>query len=65
MQGRLRSEKLTVHIDSECKHCSRALVIEVNDELTYNVLSAGASPLLFEPDIKWNAFSSANIIRDY
>jgi hypothetical protein len=65
VQGRLRGEKLRVRINSECKHCSRPLIIEVDEELSWNVLSAGASPLLFEPDMNWKAFSGANIIHDY
>ena len=30
-----------------------------------NVISVGASPLLFEPDMDWKSFSGANIIHDY
>jgi hypothetical protein len=65
VQGRLRGERLQVRIDSECHHCSRSLTIEVDDELRWRVLSPSASPLLFEPDIEWNAFRSENIIHDY
>ena len=54
-----------IRIDSECKHCSRPLIIEVDEELAWNVISVGASPLLFEPDIDWKSFSGANIIHDY
>jgi len=65
VQGRLRGDKLNVRIDSKCNHCSRPLIIEVNDELAWNVVSEGASPLLFEPDVDWNKFSGVNIIDDY
>lgn len=65
MQGRLRGERLEVRIDSECHHCSRPLIMEVDEELSSNVISAGASPLLFEPHMNWEAFSGANIIHDY
>jgi len=65
VQGRLRGEKLSVRINSECKHCSRLLIIEVDDELSWKVASVGASPLLFEPDMNWTAFSGTNIIHDY
>lgn len=54
-----------MRIDSECKHCARPLTIEVNEELTWKVISAGASPLLFEPDMNWETFAGANIIHDY
>lgn len=56
---------MRVRIDSECKHCSRPLIIEVDEQLGWKVASAGASPLLFEPDMDWKAFSGANIIHDY
>lgn len=65
MQGRLRGEKLQVRIDSECKHCARPLTLEVNEGLEWKVNSAGAAPLLFEPDMNWEAFAGANIIHDY
>ena len=65
MQGRLRGEKLRVRIDSECQHCQRPLRLEVDDELQWNVLTQGASPLLFEPDMDWASFRGANIIHDY
>jgi hypothetical protein len=37
----------------------------MDDQLQWSVLSHGASPLLFEPDIQWGAFREPNIIRDY
>ena len=40
-------------------------MIDVDEELVWKVVSAGASPLLFEPDMNWKAFSGANIIHDY
>jgi hypothetical protein len=65
VQGRLRGEKLRVRIDSSCHHCSRPLTIEVDDDLGWRVLSPGASPLLFEPDMDWQSFHGPNIIHDY
>ena len=54
-----------MRIDSECHHCSQPLTIEVDEELGWRVLSAGASPLLFEPHVDWSTFRSPNIIHDY
>lgn len=65
MQGRLRGEKLRVQTTSECKHCARPLVIEVDDDLAWKVISADAAPVLFEPHMNWGAFGGANIIHDY
>jgi hypothetical protein len=63
VQGRLRGEKLRVRIESSCRHCSLPITIEVDDDL--GVLSPGASPLLFEPDMDWQSFHGPNIIHDY
>ena len=65
MEGRLRRQKLRIRVDSECRHCSRPLSLEVDDELRWTVLSDGAEPLLFEPDIAWSTFRGENIIHDY
>jgi len=39
--------------------------MEVDEELHWRVVSRGASPLLFEPDMQWDSFRGANIIHDY
>lgn len=65
MQGRLRGDRLRVHIDSQCHHCARPLTLEVDDELRWRVLSPGASPLLFEPTMDWPNFHAPSIVHDY
>ena len=65
VQGRLRGEKLRIRVDSECHHCSRPLIFDVDEELGWQVLVRGASPLLFEPEIQWRTFRGPNIIQDY
>ena len=65
MQGRLRGEKLRVRIESSCRHCALPIVIEVDDDLRWQVLTPGVSPLLFEPDMNWQDFRGPNIIHDY
>lgn len=54
-----------MRVNSECHHCSRPLAVEVDERLRFRVLSRGASPLIFEPDIDWETFGGANIIHDY
>lgn len=39
--------------------------MEVDEHLRFRVVSRGAFPLLFEPDIDWGTFLGANIIHDY
>jgi hypothetical protein len=39
--------------------------MDVDERLRFRVLSPGALPLLFEPDMDWSSFRGANIIHDY
>jgi hypothetical protein len=65
VQGRLRGQKLSVELQSECAHCGKALHISVDSELNSKVRETDADPLLFEPDVDWKTFKGANIIHDY
>jgi len=65
VQGRLRNERLSVKIDSECGHCGRKLHLSFDSELAWSVEEGDADPLVFEPDIDWGHFRGANIIHDY
>jgi hypothetical protein len=56
---------LRVRITSDCKHCARPLVVEVDDDLAWKVMTAEAAPLLFEPHMNWDTFAAPNIIHDY
>jgi len=65
VQGRLRGEKLSVELESECAHCGKALHMSIDGDLNSQVRERDAAPLLFEPDIDWETFRGANIINDY
>jgi hypothetical protein len=65
VQGRLRNEKLSVDIATECAHSGRALHLSVDSELGWSVKETGADPLIFEPDVDWEALTAPNIIDDY
>jgi hypothetical protein len=41
------------------------VAIEIDEQLRFNLLSRGASLLIFEPDMDWKTFRGANIIHDY
>ena len=49
MQGRLRNEKLTFTIETECGHCGETLHLEIDSELNYRLLEADAEPLVYAP----------------
>jgi len=65
VQGRLRNERLSVKIDSECAHCGQKIHLTFDSELKWSVEENDAEPLVFEPDIDWGHFKGANIIHDY
>jgi hypothetical protein len=65
VQGRLREERLSVAVETECAHCAERLQLELDSELTYRVNSAGAEPLVFMPHVEWAAFNEPNIIHSY
>jgi hypothetical protein len=63
--ARLRGEKLSAVLESECPHCGRELHMSIDSELNSRVREQDAEPLLFEPEIDWATFKGANIINDY
>ncbi len=49
VQGQLRGEFMSGLITTECVHCKQSLHIEVDSELKYQVVEAGAKPMFFAP----------------
>lgn len=65
VQGRLRSETVSVEINTSCAHCARPIQIQVDQDLQSKVHSPGAEPLIFEPHLDWDTFTEPNIIHKY
>ncbi len=49
VQGQLRGEFVSGLITTECAHCKQSLHIEIDSELNYRVVEAGAQQLFFAP----------------
>jgi hypothetical protein len=62
VQGRLRDEKLSFSIETECGHCSRPLHIEIDSELKYRVLDDGANPIVYLPMVDFEELEDPSII---
>jgi hypothetical protein len=62
VQGQLLSSSLSVVIRSECGHCGRPLVIEMDWELNYTVKSPGAEPMILVPLVDFKRLEDPNII---
>ncbi len=65
VQGRLREVPLAVEIRTACAHCGQPLQLTVDGDMRYHVQTAGAEPLIFEPDVNWETFTEPNIIHAY
>ena len=65
VQGRLRNGPVTVTISTACAHCGQPLHVVVDSEMRSRVLEETAEPLVFEPEVNWEAFREPNIIHRY
>ena len=65
MQGRLRNEKLTFSVETECGHCGKTLHVEIDSELNYRVLEADADPLVYAPMIDLTKLEDPSIIDGF
>ncbi len=65
MQGRLRQESFEVEIYTRCACCNREMRLTVNTDLESRVHTAGAIPLVFEPQVDWSTFTDPSIIHRY
>jgi hypothetical protein len=65
VQGQLRKEDLSVEVETQCRHCGRALHFEIDSNMQVSVRDSGASPLVFMPDVDWAHFAQPTIIDSY
>ncbi len=62
MQGRLRGEKLSFFLETECAHCGAPLRLEIDSDLAHRVLTAGAEPLVYVPQVDVHKLAEPSII---
>ena len=62
VQGRLREETLSVIIRTECRHCAKPIIIEMDSELNYRLLEGPADPLVFVPSVDFDKLAERSII---
>jgi hypothetical protein len=62
VQGQLRKEPLSVVVTTECAHCAQPIHIELDSELKYRVVEAGAEPLVFSPQVDFDKLTDPSII---
>ena len=52
-------------IETECGHCRRSIRIEIDSELNYRVLEAGAEPLVHVPLVDAAKLGEPSIIDGF
>ncbi|MBI5031625.1 MAG: hypothetical protein HZB51_13940 [Chloroflexi bacterium] len=62
MQGQLRNEKLSAHIETECAHCHQPMQIEIDSDLNIQSVEPGAQPLVFTPMVDFSTLKDPSII---
>ncbi len=65
VQGRLRGEKLSFSVETECGHCHRPIHLEIDSELNYRVLEQGAEPLIYAPQVDFHKLEDPSIIDKF
>jgi hypothetical protein len=73
VQGRLRNAYLTVTISTHCSYSGDPLQIEIDSQLKYRVQPEAvgqiarqiSQPMVFTPQVDWQAFHDPNIIDAY
>lgn len=65
MQGRLLRRDLEAHIDTSCVCCEQELRLTVRSDLSYEVRSDGARPLLSVPFVDFKKLKDPSIIHAF
>ncbi|MCX5873681.1 MAG: hypothetical protein NTY51_10700 [Deltaproteobacteria bacterium] len=62
MQGRLRKEKVSIAVTSECAHCKKPMHIEIDSDMNYRPQESGCNPMVFVPEVDFRRLKEPNII---
>ena len=65
--GLLTQQPLKIDVTTACVHCGQLLELEIGSQQRFQVKSAGAVPLVFEPRVNFNpkVFKENNILNAY
>ena len=65
VQGRLRNEKLTVTVRTECAHCKTPMEMTIDSDLNITVKDRESRPMAFMPDVDLLNIKEENIINAF
>ena len=56
---------MSVEIETECACCSKPMTLEVDSDMNIRVMSPGASPLVFIPEVDFETLPDPSIIHAF
>jgi len=65
VQGRLRNEKLTVTVRTECAHCKTPMEMTIDSDLNIAVKDGEYRPMAFMPDVDLLNLKEESIINAF
>jgi hypothetical protein len=65
VQGRLRNEKLTVTVRTECAHCKTPMVITIDSDRNIMAKDSDSKPMVFVPDVDLLNLKEESIINAF
>ncbi len=65
MQGHLRSEPVSITVETECEHCSEPLTLEIDNDMNVQIEQVGADPMVFIPDVQVFDVEAPSIVDDF
>jgi hypothetical protein len=65
VQGRLRNEKISFVIETQCGHCQKPIRLEINSDMNYRVATAGAQPVIYAPMVDFDKLEDPSIIDGF
>ena len=65
MQGHLRNEPVSITVETQCAHCSEPMTLVIDSEMNVQVETAGADPMVFNPDVRVFDVKAPSIIDDF
>jgi len=65
VQGRLRNEKLTVTVRTECAHCKAPMEMTIDSDLNITCRDSEYRPMVFMPDVDLLNLKDESIINAF
>ncbi|MCG6536131.1 MAG: hypothetical protein L7F78_15895 [Syntrophales bacterium LBB04] len=61
----MRGEDVSIRVVSECVHCKRPMYMEIDSDMNNRCQDSGCIPMIFVPDVDFQALKEPNIIEAF